>query len=191
MNTKLFDKVVDFKHYYRVKSGILLIVISIVMIGLTQSGMYKGNPSLMYKVFGIFGAFGIFTVLVNFMKTKAGKNYENLFGVDKTGLSKIYDNLEKPVYEKEPLILTKDYIFFLSNSCKKLFIGYDEIETIKYGKTDLGAQNRGLLQILLTPKALNFLSKEGKVIASVSVKEENISEIKEKLHGINSRFDVQ
>ena len=190
MNTKLFDKVVDFKHYYRVKSGILIIVISIVMIGLTQFGMYK-NPSLMYKVFGLFGAFGIFTVLVNFMKTKAGKNYENLFGVDTTGLSKIYDNLEKPIYEKEPLILTEDYIFFLSNSCKKLFIGYDEIETIKYGKTDLGAQNRGLLQILLTPKALNFLNKDDKVIASVSVKEKDMSEIKEKLHGINSRLDVQ
>ena len=191
INSKLLDKVVDFKHHHRMKLGMLLIVISILMTGLTFFGIYSSNPSLMYRVFGLFGICGILIVLLNFIQIKKAKNYEQLFGVDQTGLRKIQDNLSQPVYEKEPLILTNDYIFFLSNSCKKLFIGYDEIATIKYGKADLGAQNQGLLQSLFMPKMLNFLNNNGKCIASVSVKENNMGEIKEKLLGINSRFAVQ
>ena len=191
MNSKLFDKVVDFKHYHRMRAGVLLIIISIMMTGLTLFGVYNGDQSLIYRVFGFFGICGILIVLLNFGQTKKTKNYEQLFGTDEAGLRKIQDNLSNPVYEKKPLILTNDYIFFLSNSCKKLFIEYGDIANIKYGKADLGAANRGLLQSMFMPKVLNFLNSDGKCIASVSVKENDISEIKERLLDINISFEVQ
>ena len=191
MNSKLFDKVVDFKHYHRIRLGAILITISVLMTGLTWFGMYNSNPSLMYKVFGLFGVCGILIILLNFAQTKKTKNYKQIFGVDETGLRKIQENLSKPVYEKKPLILTSDYIFFLSNSCKKLFIEHGDIANIKYGKAELGVANKGLLEIMFMPKVLNFLNSDEKCIASVSVKENDISEIKEKLLSINNRFEIQ
>jgi hypothetical protein len=189
INPKLLDKVVNFKYHFRMKMGIILISISAMMLLLTLAGAYQSNPSLMYKVFGFGGIFGVLTILFNFFRIKKAKNYTEIFRVDEAGLRKIHANLAAPVYEKAPLILTNNYIFFLSNSCKRLFINYDEIAAIKYAKADVGGG--GILHFLLMPKILSFVNNQGKVIAKVEVKEKNMGEVKEKLLGINSRLEVE
>lgn len=192
MDFKVLDKILNHKHYAKIKIAIFLLAICGLMIGLGLSGLYEEEGTLILQIFGAFGVVGVLMILISVIQINKRKDYAKIFKIEEDELGKIHDNLVGPLYENKGIILGRNYVFILNNRAKKMILDYDEIGKIEYGKEVVYVQ--GLLGTMLTyiftPRSINFTDINGKNFGGAIVKKKEIKAVEDTLKTINDCFVI-